>query len=83
MLDDLKIMIGIELGETSMDDRLRLILSSATSRLKILLIKQVLYKYQIIFPKTVKIGLIICNIFQNFGNQVINMKILSLTFAPY
>ena len=37
MLENLKIMLGIDLDDTSIDDRLRLILSNTTSRLKMLL----------------------------------------------
>lgn len=37
MLNDLKIMIGLPIDDTSIDDRLRLILSNSTARLKLLL----------------------------------------------
>lgn len=37
MLENLKIMLGIALDDTSIDDRLRLILANTTSRLKMLL----------------------------------------------
>ena len=37
MLDDLKLMLGIAASDTSLDDKLRLIISTATARLKILL----------------------------------------------
>lgn len=37
MLNDLKIMIGLPIYDTSIDDRLRLILSNSTARLKLLL----------------------------------------------
>jgi hypothetical protein len=37
MLENLKIMLGIALDDTSMDERLRLILANSTSRLKLLL----------------------------------------------
>ncbi len=37
MLQNLKIMLGIELTDTSLDDKLKLIISMATSRLKMLL----------------------------------------------
>lgn len=37
MLENLKIMLGIDLDDTSIDDRLRLILANTTSRLKMLL----------------------------------------------
>lgn len=35
MLNNLKIMIGIALNETDLDDKLKLIISNATSRLRI------------------------------------------------
>lgn len=37
MLDDLKIMLGLDPDDTSLDSRLRLIISSCTARLKLLL----------------------------------------------
>lgn len=37
MLDNLKLMLGISAEETELDDKLRLILSSTTARLKLLL----------------------------------------------
>ena len=37
MLNDLKLMLGIDANETSRDDVLRLIISTATARLKLLL----------------------------------------------
>lgn len=37
MLNDLKLMLGIAATDTSMDDRLKLIISAATARIKTLL----------------------------------------------
>jgi hypothetical protein len=37
MLDNLKIMLGISTDDTTLDDRLKLILSNTTARLKLLL----------------------------------------------
>ena len=37
MLNDLKLMLGIDANETSRDDLLRLIITTATARLKLLL----------------------------------------------
>lgn len=37
MLDDLKVMLGIEAGDTSLDTKLELIIKTARARLKILL----------------------------------------------
>lgn len=37
MLDDLKILLGIDASDTSQDTKLRLLLSTATARLKVLL----------------------------------------------
>lgn len=37
MLDNLKIMLGIATDDTTLDDRLKLILSNTTARLKLLL----------------------------------------------
>lgn len=37
MLNDLKLMLGISLDDTSLDDKLKLIISAVTARLKMLL----------------------------------------------
>lgn len=37
MLDDLKLMLGIDATDTSMDEKLKLTISTATARLKMLL----------------------------------------------
>jgi hypothetical protein len=37
MLNELKLLLGIALDDTSMDDKLKLIISTATARLKLLL----------------------------------------------
>lgn len=37
MLNDLKLLLGIDLGDSSMDDKLKLIISATTARLRVLL----------------------------------------------
>ena len=37
MLNDLKLMLGIDSNDTSMDEKLKLLISTATARLKLLL----------------------------------------------
>ena len=37
MLNDLKLMLGIDLSDTSLDDKLKLIISAVTARLTVLL----------------------------------------------
>lgn len=37
MLDDMKVMLGVDLNDNSVDDKLKLIIAAATARLKTLL----------------------------------------------